>query len=65
MPNPSIFSEQLDISWKEQVPIDIFLTTHLITGIVARLNQDTVELRLEGGKRCVIALGNIEAVSIA
>jgi hypothetical protein len=65
MPNQSLFFDLLNNSRVEQVPVNIFLTTHLISGIVADLNNDTVELRIDGGKRCVVVLDKIEAISIA
>lgn len=61
----SLFFDLLNNSRIEQVPVNIFLTNHLISGIVADLNNDTVELRIDGGKRCVVALDRIEAISIA
>ena len=65
MPNQSLFFDLLNNSKVEQVPVNIFLTNHFISGIVADLNNDAVELRLDGGKRCVVALDRIEAISIA
>lgn len=65
MPNQSLFFDLLNNSRVEQVPVNIFLTNHLISGIVADLNDHTVELRIDGGKRCVVALDKIEAISIA
>jgi sRNA-binding regulator protein Hfq len=65
MPNQSLFFDLLNNSRIEQVPVTIFLTSHLINGIVANLNNDTVELRIDGVKRCVVALDRIEAISIA
>lgn len=65
MPNQSLFFNLLTNSREEQVLITIFLTNHLISGIVAGLHNDTVELRIDGGKRCIIALDKIEAISIA
>ena len=65
MPNQSLLFDLLNNSRVEQVPVNIFLTTHLISGIVADLNNDTVELRIDGGKRCVVVLDKIEAISIA
>ena len=65
MPNQSIFFDLLNNSRTEQVPVTIFLTNHLISGIVADLNTDTVELRIDGVKRCMVALDRIEAISIA
>jgi len=63
MPNQS-FLDLLNNSKTEQVSVNIFLTNHLVSGIVADLNTDTVELRISGG-RCVVALDKIEAISIA
>jgi host factor-I protein len=65
MPNQSLFFDLLNTSRVEQVPVNIFLTAHLLSGIVADLNNDKVELRLDGGIRCVVALDKIEAISIA
>ncbi|AEV97039.1 hypothetical protein A4D02_18280 [Niastella koreensis] len=65
MPSQSIFFDLLNNSRIEQVPVNIFLTNHLISGIVANLNNDTVELRIDGVKRCIVALDRIEAISIA
>jgi host factor-I protein len=65
MPNQSIFFDLLSNSKVEQVPVHIFLSNHLISGIVADLNDHMVELRIDGGKRCVVALHKIEAISIA
>ena len=65
MPSQSIFFDLLNNSRKEQVPVNIFLTNHLISGIVAGLNNDMVELRIDGVKRCLVALDKIEAISIA
>lgn len=65
MPNQSIFFDLLNNSRTEQVPVNIFLSNHLISGIVADLNNDTVELRIDGVKRCLVALDSIEAISIA
>ena len=65
MPNQSLFFDLLNNSRIEQVPVNIFLTNHLISGIVADLNNHTVELRIESGKRCIVALDRIEAISIA
>jgi sRNA-binding regulator protein Hfq len=61
----SLFFDLLNSSRIEQVPVNIFLTNHLISGIVADLNNYSVELRIDGGKRCVVALDRIEAISIA
>jgi host factor-I protein len=65
MPNQSYFFNLLNSSKAEQVPVTIFLTNHLFSGIVASLNDLSVELRIDGGKRCVVALDKIEAISIA
>ncbi len=65
MLNESLFFDLLNSSRVEQVPVNIFLTNHLISGIVADLNNYSVELRIDGGKRCVVALDRIEAISIA
>jgi host factor-I protein len=65
MPNQSLIFDMLNNSRAEQIPVNVFLTNHLISGIVADLNNDTVELRIDGGKRCVVALDRIEAISIA
>jgi host factor-I protein len=65
MPSQSIFFDLLNNSKTEQVPVNIFLTNHLISGIVADLNNDIVELRIDGVKRCIVALDRIEAISIA
>jgi host factor-I protein len=65
MLNQSLFFDLLNNSRVEQVPVNIFLTNHLISGIVADLNNHMVELRIDGGKRCVVALDRIEAISIA
>lgn len=64
MPNQSFF-DLLNNSKVEQAPVHIFLSHHLISGIVADVNDHTVELRIDGGKRCVVALDKIEAISIA
>ncbi|MFL5747700.1 MAG: hypothetical protein ACJ751_23690 [Niastella sp.] len=61
----SFFFDLLNNSRLEQVPVNIFLTNHLISGIVADLNNYSVELRIDGGKRCIVALDRIEAISIA
>jgi sRNA-binding regulator protein Hfq len=61
----SFFFDLLNNSRIEQVPVNIFLTNHLISGIVADLNNYSVELRIDGGKRCIVALDRIEAISIA
>jgi sRNA-binding regulator protein Hfq len=65
MPNHSLFFDLLNNSRVEQIPVNIFLTNHLISGIVADLNNDTVELRIDGVKRCIVALDRVEAISIA
>ena len=65
MPNQSLFFDLLNNSRVEQVPVNIFLTNHLISGIVANLNNDMVELRIDGVKRCMVALDRVEAISIA
>jgi host factor-I protein len=65
MPNQSLFFDLLNNSRVEQIPVNIFLTNHLISGIVADVNDHMVELRTDGGKRCVVALDRIEAISIA
>ena len=65
MPNQSLFFDLLTNSRVEQIPVNIFLTNHLISGIVADVNNHMVELRIDGGKRCVVALDRIEAISIA
>jgi host factor-I protein len=64
MPNQSLFFDLLNNSRIEQVPVNIFLTSFLVSGIVADLNDHTVELRADEGKRCVVALNKIEAISI-
>jgi host factor-I protein len=64
MPNQSFF-DVLNNSKTEQASITIFLTNHLISGIVADLNNDSVELRTGSSSRCVVALDRIEAISIA
>ena len=65
MPNQSLFFDVLNNSKTEQASITIFLTNHLINGIVADLNNDSVELRTGSSSRCVVALDRIEAISIA
>ncbi|PZQ98687.1 MAG: hypothetical protein DI539_29160 [Flavobacterium psychrophilum] len=65
MPNQSLFFDLLNNSKVEQASITIYLTNHLISGIVANLNNDTVELRTGSSSRCVVALDKIEAISIA
>ena len=65
MLNQSLFFDLLNNSRAEQVPVNIFLTNHLISGIVANLNNDTVELRTGSSSRCVVVLDRIEAISIA
>ena len=64
MPNQSLFFDLLNNSRVEQAPVNIFLTNHLISGIVVDLNDHTAELRVYEGKRCIVALDKIEAVSI-
>jgi len=64
MPNQSFF-DALNSSKTEQASITIYLTNHLISGIVANLNNDSVELRTGSSSRCIVALDRIEAISIA
>lgn len=63
MPNQSLFFDVLNNSKTEQASITIFLTTHQVSGIVADLNNDSVELRTGSSSRCVVALDKIEAIS--
>jgi hypothetical protein len=65
MPNQSIFFDLLNNSKVERTTITIYLTNHLISGIVANLNNDTVELYTGSSSRCVVVLDRIEAISIA
>lgn len=63
MPNQSLFFNVLNNSKTEQASITIFLTTHQVSGIVADLNNESVELRTGSSSRCVVALDRIEAIS--
>jgi host factor-I protein len=65
MPNQSLFTAMLENSKTEQLPVDIYLTNHLISGIVTSMNEQLVELRIHNGKRCAVALDKIEAITIA
>ena len=65
MHNQSLFFDLLDSSRIEQVPLDIYLTHHRISGVVTNITIDTAELRVADGRRCTIALDRIEAVTIA
>lgn len=65
MPNQSLFSTMLENSKIEQQLVDIYLTNHLISGVVTNLDDHTVELRINNGKRCAVALDKIEAISVA
>lgn len=65
MPNQSLFFDLLNNSKVERTTITIYLTNHLISGIVANLNNDTVELYTGSSGRCVVVLDRIEAISIA
>ena len=63
MPNQSVFFDLLNNSKVEQASITIYLTNHLISGIVANVNNDTVELHTGSSSRCVVMLDRIEAIS--
>jgi sRNA-binding regulator protein Hfq len=65
MPNKTLFFVMLENSRIEQIPVNIYLTHHLISGIVTNVDDYTVELRIPDGKRCAIALDKIEAIAIA
>lgn len=65
MPNQSLFFVMLENSRIEQIPVNIYLTHHLISGVVASVDDYTLELRVADGKRCAVALDKIEAVVIA
>ena len=64
MLNNSIFFVMLENSRIEQIPVNIYLTNHLITGIVTNVDDHTAELRLKDNKRCTVALDKIEAIAI-
>ena len=65
MPNQSILFDLLNNSKVEQASITIYLTNHTISGIVANVNNDTVELHTGSSSRCVVVLNRIEAISFA
>jgi host factor-I protein len=48
----------------EQEEITIYITNAKLEGIVSVIHPEAVELRQPDGKRCVIAVDKIEAVSI-
>jgi hypothetical protein len=60
----SIFFVMLENSKIEQIPVNIYLTNHLIVGIVTNVDDHTAELRLKDNKRCTVALDKIEAIAI-
>lgn len=53
----------LENSQTEQLPVRIFLTHHILTGIVTNIYPSFVEIRTEDGKRCVVTLDKIEAIA--
>lgn len=65
MPNQSYFFDLLNNSKVEGASITIYLTNHTISGIVANVNNDTVELHTGSSSRCVVVLDRIEAILFA
>lgn len=63
MSTESPFVAMLESSRTEQLPVSIYLSYHIISGIVTDVQPTFVELRTDDGKRCVIALDKIKATS--
>lgn len=64
MPLLPIFTSLFESSRMEQEEITIYITNAKLEGIVSVIHPAAVELRLPDGKRCVIAIDKIEAVSM-
>jgi hypothetical protein len=58
----NLFIVMLENSQSEQLPISIFLTQAVLSGIVTNVYPDFAEIREHNGKRSVIALHKIEAI---
>ncbi|WP_212005106.1 hypothetical protein [Chitinophaga sp. HK235] len=63
MSNLNVFIVMLESSKTEQLPVHIFLTHHTLSGIVTHIDADYVEIRTEEGKRGLISLEKIEAIT--
>jgi hypothetical protein len=58
---PAWLGELLGSSLHEQAEVTVYFRSGEITGVVARLESDVVELRL-ASRRCVIRLDRIDAI---
>jgi hypothetical protein len=58
----NLFIVMLENSQSEQIPVRIFLTQAVLSGIVTNVDPAYAEIRDDSGKRCVIALQKIEAI---
>ncbi|MGO4292405.1 hypothetical protein [Chitinophaga sp. RAB17] len=58
----NLFIVMLENSQSEQLPINIFLTQAVLSGIVTNVYPEFAEIRDDSGKRCIIALHKIEAI---
>lgn len=52
----------LQASLQEQTAVTVHLRSGRVAGVVARLDQDTVEVR-SGGERTVVRLAAVDAVT--
>lgn len=63
MPSINLFSDLLESNKQEQLPLNIFISNAVLSGIVSNIYPGLVELRTADNKRCFIALDKIEAIT--
>lgn len=62
MSSSNLFLVMLASSQSEQLPVRIYLSHAVLSGIVTNVDLYFAELRDDSGKRCVIAIERIEAI---
>ena len=62
MPSVTLFSELLENNKQERLPLRIFITNAVISGIISNIHPGFVELSTPDNKRCFIAIEKIEAI---
>jgi hypothetical protein len=63
MSTEELFIVMLEDSKTEQLPVNIYLSYHLIKGVVTNVYPTSVELRTADSKRCIVSLSKIEAIT--
>lgn len=63
MSNDQLFVDLLESSKTEQMPVSVYLSSHIINGIVTNVYPEYAELRTNDGKRCVVVLRKVQAIS--